>query len=79
MSTFYLVLYVLIASTLADWVFRSARLRVFLYVACMAMGVSSCTQLGSRDFLLLDGFGWLNFFTFVGMRLLCERSRFFER
>ncbi|MDF0731376.1 hypothetical protein P0Y43_11645 [Pseudomonas entomophila] len=75
----YLVLYALIAGTLADWACQSKTLRRMLYVVFMTTGITTCSQLGAREVMHLDGGLWAIFFTVIATRLLFRRSNYFGR
>ncbi|MBJ9977121.1 hypothetical protein IAE35_12315 [Pseudomonas sp. S75] len=78
MSTLSTLAFILVAGCLLDWLCRSARLRDGVCVLFMIASVTSCTQLGDREILLLDGLDWTIFFALIGTRLLFERSALFE-
>ncbi|MFT0867389.1 hypothetical protein [Pseudomonas sp. CAM1A] len=79
MSWIFLMLIALVVGLFVDWACRSTRVRIFLYVGCMSAGMTSCTQLANRQFLLLDGIEWMILFVSVGTPLLFKRSSYFER
>ncbi|MDO7903237.1 hypothetical protein ACE1YR_15730 [Pseudomonas sp. K1(2024)] len=79
MSTLSTLAFILVAGCVLDWLCRSARLRDAVCLLFMVASITSCTQLGEREILWLDGLDWTIFFTLIGTRLLFERSAVFER
>ncbi|MBI6899421.1 hypothetical protein [Pseudomonas mosselii] len=79
MNLIYLLTYILVAILLFDWLCRSVLLRRILYIVFMVAGISTCSQLGQREFMNLDGGQWALFFVVLGTTLLFDRSHFFDR
>ncbi|MFV3318217.1 hypothetical protein [Pseudomonas sp. NY15374] len=79
MADVFAIGFICILAVGVDWLFRSSRLRVFMYLVFMAAAITSCTKLGEHENLLFDGLVWTVFFTMAGTRLLFKRSRYFER
>jgi hypothetical protein len=64
---------VLFLGTVLDWIFRSEMLRRSMYVVLTAIGITTCSQLGTREVLHLDGGMWSMLLTLAGLRLLFKR------
>lgn len=79
MADVFAIGFICILAVGADWLFRSVRLRVFMYLVFMAAAITSCTKLDEHENLLFDGLVWTVFFTMAGTRLLFKRSRYFDR
>jgi len=76
MPELYLMGYTLVAAFLLDWLCRSTTVRGTLYLVLMAVSITSCSQLGERQVLQLDGGQWGLMFALAGQRLLFKRSRY---
>jgi hypothetical protein len=78
MSDLIFIASTLVAGVLLDWICRSRTLRKALYIIFMAIGITTCSQLGERQVLQLDGGQWGMLCMLVGQRLLFKRSRYFR-
>lgn len=76
MAAVSFLVYLLFSSVLLDWACRSKMLRRALYAVLMAAGITTCTQLGPREVLHLDGGMWGMVLALAGFRLLFKRSQY---
>ncbi|MDH1513000.1 hypothetical protein N5I28_24990 [Pseudomonas mosselii] len=74
MTMLYLLIYLPVATLLFDWLCRSVLLRRILCIVFMVAGISTCSLLGQREFMNLDGGQWALFFVVLGTTLLFDRS-----